>query len=206
MISEKQVWLCATLFVLLSACAQAAPEPTQTQPSATPPAAKQNPSATIEPSSTAMPFELSSPAFAPGSSIPARFACTGEDLSPELRWGDPPAGTQSFALIFDDPDAAGGFWVHWVAYNLPAKTRGLPEGVPAGETIGGAGLQGANGWGRLEYGGPCPPAGSTHRYVFILYGLDTALDLESGASKQELLAAMQGHILAQTELAASFTR
>ena len=140
-------------------------------------------------------FELSSPAFSEGEAIPARFTCTGEDISPELHWAEPPAGTLSFALIMDDPDAPSGTWVHWVLYNLPPEARGLPEGyTPEGEETAGN-----NSWKRTDYGGPCPPSGQ-HRYFFNLYALDTVLKSGAGLDKGGLLEAMEGHILAQGAL------
>jgi Raf kinase inhibitor-like YbhB/YbcL family protein len=152
-----------------------------------------------------MPFELTSTGFVHEESIPSKYTCDGEDVSPPLQWGDPPQGTQSFALIMDDPDAPVGTWVHWVLYGLPADARTLPEGVaPDAELVGG-GRHGKSSWGRLGYGGPCPPSG-THRYFFKLYALDAALDLDSGASKEQLLQAMEGHILAQTELMGTYSR
>lgn len=151
-----------------------------------------------------MPFELTSPTFQAGTVIPNRFSCLGEDVSPELNWGDPPAGTQSFALIFDDPD--GGGWVHWIIFNIPPDARGLPEAVPASGEFALGALQGINSWNELGYGGPCPPPGSTHLYVFTLYSLDAELNLEAGATKRDLQLAMDGHILAQTELSADFSR
>lgn len=159
--------------------------------------------ATIEPSPTAMPFDLTSPAFEDGGVIPDRYSCKGEDISPELTWGDAPAGTQSLALVFDDPGAP---WVHWVVYNLPASLHGLPEAIPDGATVLDTALHGANSWGTQDYRGPCPPAGSTHRYVFILYALDTTLNFDTPPGKRQLEAATDGHILAQIELAADFTR
>ncbi|MEX1247649.1 MAG: YbhB/YbcL family Raf kinase inhibitor-like protein [Anaerolineales bacterium] len=125
---------------------------------------------------------------------------------PELRWGDPPEARKSFAIVFDDPDAGGGGWVHRVAYNIPSEARTMPEAVPAGAVIHDTAMHGANSWGTLDYRGPCPPRGSTHRYVFRHYALDLMLNLEAGASKRDLLAAMDGHILAQIELVAFFTR
>jgi hypothetical protein len=152
-----------------------------------------------------MPFELTSSAFAPGEPIPRRYTCDGEDISPPLGWGEPPAGTQSFALMCDDPDAPAGTWVHWVLYDLPAGARGLPEAVPPDAELADGGRHGENSWGRLGYGGPCPPSG-THRYFFRLYALDTALGLGAGASKEQLLQAMEGHVLAQAELMGTYTR
>ena len=152
-----------------------------------------------------MPFELTSTAFAPGEPIPQKYTCDGEDISPPLQWSDPPQGTQSFALICDDPDAPIGTWVHWVLYNLPAEARALPEVVPPDAELPDGSRHGQNGWRKLGYGGPCPPSG-THRYFFKLYALDTVLDLAAGASKKQVLQAMEGHILAQTELMGVYTR
>jgi Raf kinase inhibitor-like YbhB/YbcL family protein len=153
-----------------------------------------------------MPFELTSIAFAPGQPIPQKYTCDGQDISPPLQWSDPPQGTQSLALICDDPDAPVGTWVHWVLYNLPAEARALPEAVPPDAELSDGSRQGKNGWGNLGYGGPCPPGGSTHRYFFKLYALDTVLDLEAGASKKQVLQAMEGHILAQTEVMGVYSR
>lgn len=149
----------------------------------------------------AITFKLTSPAFDQGQAIPAQYTCNGAGMSPPLRWTDPPTGAQSLALIMDDPDAPGGTWVHWVLFNLPADLRELPEqaALPA-ESSGGK-----NGWGRTDYGGPCPPGG-THRYFFKLYALDTKLDLPAGASKNQLLTAMQDHILGQTELMGTYAQ
>jgi len=152
-----------------------------------------------------MAFELTSTAFAPGEPIPRKYTCDGEDISPPLRWSDPPQDTQSFALIADDPDAPVGTWVHWVLYNLPAETRALPQAVPPESDLSDGSRHGKNSWRRLGYGGPCPPSG-THRYFFRLYALDTVLDLKGGASKKQLLKAMEGHILGQTELMGLYSR
>jgi Raf kinase inhibitor-like YbhB/YbcL family protein len=152
-----------------------------------------------------MALELESTAFAPGKSIPARYTCDGEDISPPLQWNDPPPGTQSLALIVDDPDAPAGAWVHWVLYNIPAKSRALQEDISADAELPDSSRHGKNSWGRLGYGGPCPPGG-THRYVFKLYALDTRLNLASGATKKQVLQAMRGHILAQAEMMGMYAR
>ena len=153
-----------------------------------------------------MTFILTSTAFAQGGPIPVKYSCKGEDISPPLAWGDPPAGTQSLALIMDDPDAPAGTWDHWIVFNLPADVRKLPEDMPAGMKFGDvAATFGKNSWGRSEYGGPCPPGG-THRYFFKLYALDTTLSVCENASKKQVMAAIQGHILAKTELMGTFSR
>jgi Raf kinase inhibitor-like YbhB/YbcL family protein len=148
---------------------------------------------------------ITSPAFAHQAAIPIRYTCDGEDLSPPLEWSDPPPGTESLALVADDPDAPRGTWVHWVIYNIPAQARGLPEALPADLELADGSVQGRNSWPKTGYGGPCPPSG-THRYYFKLYALDTMLDLESGESKKSLLQAMKGHILAEAQLLGTYAR
>jgi Raf kinase inhibitor-like YbhB/YbcL family protein len=150
-------------------------------------------------------FRLTSPSFQANGDIPARFTCSGDDLSPALAWTDPPAGTQSFALIADDPDAPGGVFTHWVLYDLPPGTHELPEGVPHAADPGG-GRQGHNDFDKIGYGGPCPPPGGPHRYSFRLYALDKKLNLRGGASKSEVERALKGHVLAQAELTGRFGR
>lgn len=150
-----------------------------------------------------MSISLTSSAFEPGKAIPADHTCKGRDLSPALSWGEPPAGTQGFALIMDDPDAPMGTWVHWVIFNIPDTARGLAEGLPAGGQLADGSLQGNNSSRHQGYNGPCPPSG-THRYFFKLYALDVALGLSAGATKEQVLAAMQGHVLAQAELMGTF--
>lgn len=145
-------------------------------------------------------LELTSTAFSQGASIPSEYTCDGADVSPPLAWSGAPEAVGSFALIMDDPDAPAGTWVHWVLYNLPAETNELPQGAPAD-----AGLQGQNSWSRTGYGGPCPPSGE-HRYFFKLYALDAPLELADGATKDELLQAMDGHILAQGQLMGTYSR
>jgi Raf kinase inhibitor-like YbhB/YbcL family protein len=154
-----------------------------------------------------MTVELTSEAFANGQSIPAKYSCKGKNISPALAWSEPPAGTQSFALIMDDPDAPMGTWVHWVLFNIPASTRALQEDLSiSGKSADqGTASVGKNSWGDLGYGGPCPPRGM-HRYYFKLYALDTALGLRPGATKEQVLKAMQGHILGQGELMGTFSK
>lgn len=148
----------------------------------------------------AMSVALSSNSFSNGETIPRRYTCDGEDLSPHLSWSGTPAGTASLALIVDDPDAPAGNWVHWVLYNLPPDLTELPEGIKK------IGVEGKNDFGRLGYGGPCPPRGKAHRYFFRLYALDTMLELREGTTRARLLQAMQGHILAQGELMGRYSR
>ena len=150
-----------------------------------------------------MSFKITSPAFINGASIPSDFSCDGRDVSPALTWTEPPAGTQSFAIIMDDPDAPIGTWVHWVIFNIPASTRNLTEGTATDPQLSDGSVQGKTSAGSSGYHGPCPPSG-THRYFFKLYALDTALSLSAKADKKELLAAMEGHILANAELMGTF--
>jgi hypothetical protein len=154
-----------------------------------------------------MAFSLSSPAFGEGAAIPVEHTCDGADVSPPLAWNDPPAGTKSFALIADDPDAPAGTWVHWVLYNLPAATTQLPARIAKVETLdlGGA-RQGRNDFRHPGYGGPCPPRGPAHRYFFKLYALDAPLELRPGAPKKDVEAAMQGHTLGLAQLIGTYAR
>ena len=152
-----------------------------------------------------MGFILSSTAFTEGGPIPQKYSCDGEDISPPMQWTDPPEGTMSFALIADDPDAPVGTWVHWVLYNIPADARSLPEAFPSDADLPDGSKNGENSWPRLGYGGPCPPGG-THRYFFKIYALDLILDLDARATKEQLLNAMEGHILAESELMGTYTR
>jgi hypothetical protein len=151
-------------------------------------------------------MELKTTAFRPGGTIPAQYTCSGEDISPDLSWNDPPPGTESFVLIVDDLDAPAGTWVHWVVYDLPPSARQLPEHVPMGKAVAGSGKQGANSFPTNGYGGPCPPPGKPHRYFFRLYALDTVLNLRAPAHRQAVDAAMKGHVLAQAELMGTFGR
>jgi len=157
-------------------------------------------------SGAAMSFQLSSSAFTPGQSIPKEFTCDGTNVSPQLTWTGAPANTQSFALIMDDPDAPAGTWVHWVLYNLPFNAHELAENVPNRQELPDDARQGYNDFHKIGYGGPCPPSGKPHRYFFKLYALDAKLHLKVGASKIDVEQAIQGHILAQTELIGRYSR
>ncbi len=155
-----------------------------------------------------MDLVLSSPAFSNGTAIPSKHTCEGADVSPELRWTQAPPGTKSLALIVDDPDAPVGDWVHWVLYDVSATARMLPEGVPASGKLESpaAARQGKNDFGKLGWGGPCPPPGKPHRYFFRLHALDVVTGLEPGATKAEVERAMKGHVLAKAELYGTYAR
>jgi Raf kinase inhibitor-like YbhB/YbcL family protein len=149
---------------------------------------------------------ITSSAFEGGGTIPTRYTCDGEDLSPPLSWSEPPAGTGSLVLLCDDPDAPAGTWDHWVLFNIPATARSLPQNLPSAPVLDGAGVHGANSWGRIGYGGPCPPEGTEHRYYFRLYALDISLDLDPGATRKDVEKALKGHILAQGQLVGQYGR
>lgn len=148
-----------------------------------------------------MALTLSSPAFQPNAPIPSRYTCNGDNISPPLEWSGVPEETQTFVLLCDDPDVprtlrADGMYDHWVLFNIPSFVTGLPENI---KTLPAGAIQGQNTGHKLGYTGPCPPD-RQHRYFFKLFALDTSLALPQGATKAEVVAAMQGHILAQTEL------
>jgi Raf kinase inhibitor-like YbhB/YbcL family protein len=174
----KKTVLLFVLILILTACSPSLPEPTG-------------------------PFTLSSLAFTHEGTIPADYSCDGAGTSPALAWTNAPADTKSFALIMDDQDAMD--FVHWVIFNIPASATGLNAGLSLDAELEDGSLQGRNStyvWGYL---GPCPPMfGGAHRYLFTLYALDSMLELDKSAIKKDLLAAMEGHILAETELIGSF--
>lgn len=151
-------------------------------------------------------FQVSTPAFDPGGDIPSAFTCDGAGISPALEWTDPPEGTESFALVADDPDAPRGTWVHWVIYELPASERALPEGVEPHAALPSGARQGINDFGQIGYGGPCPPPGSPHRYYFRLFALGTRVTLRAGATRAALDRAMRGHVLATAEVFGRYQR
>ncbi len=164
-------WLLVAAVVILAGCSQ------------TKPIVKPEPN-----------MNLTSPSFENNGTIPPKFTCNGTDISPELQFSGVPPTAKSLALIVDDPDAPSRVWVHWVVFNIDPKTPGIPENsVPEGA------VQGMTDFRTARYGGPCPPSG-THRYMFKLYALDTMLSLDSTASKSDIEAEMEGHILAQVTL------
>jgi Raf kinase inhibitor-like YbhB/YbcL family protein len=153
-----------------------------------------------------MPIELTSNAFDAGETIPVRYTCDGDDISPPLHWRTIPDEAQSLVLICDDPDSSNGPWAHWVLYDIPPELVELPEGVPRGGRLSWGGTQGRNTSGDVGYGGPCPPRGPAHHYYFRLYALDEPLDLPPGATRQQVIDRMQGHILDRTELMGLYAR
>jgi len=156
-----------------------------------------------------MTLKITSPAFADNASIPSKYTCEGEDVSPPLAWAGVPAAAKSLVLIVDDPDAPDPkaprmTWVHWVLYGLAANSDGLPEGAGAGALPPGA-KAGLNDWKRADYGGPCPPIGR-HRYFFKLYALDTALTELDKPTKAQVEAAMRGHVLAEAQMIGTYEK
>ncbi len=142
---------------------------------------------------------LYSGAFKDGGLIPPQYTCEGEGISPPLAIDGIPAGTKTLALVVDDPDAPGGTWDHWIVFNIPPSTSAVGPGQEP------PGTQGDNSWGRPGWGGPCPPSGE-HRYIFMLYALDGELGLSAGASRDEVLGAMQGHVLGQAQLVGRYRK
>lgn len=151
-------------------------------------------------------ISFSTVTFETGQTIPKLYTADGNDTSPPLKWNISSNKVQSFALICDDPDAPMGTWIHWIIYDIPPDVHELSEGVAKQEVLPNGARQGKNSWGKIGYGGPSPPPGKPHRYFFKLFALDTMLNLKSGATKEQLLAAMKGHITAQAELMGTYGR
>ena len=142
----------------------------------------------------------------PGAAIPAAYTCDGVNISPALKWSNPPAPTQSIAIICEDPDAPSGDFTHWIVYNIPPTVHRLPEHVPNDTSLSSGARQGQNDFEHIGYGGPCPPPGPDHHYHFHVYALDKRLSLPDTAVRADIDNAIQGHILAQGELMATYGR
>jgi Raf kinase inhibitor-like YbhB/YbcL family protein len=164
------------------------------------------PMITYSEKTTAVSFKLGSETFSDGGVIPAKYTCDGLDVSPPLHWSDYPLTTESFVLIVEDIDAPGGIFTHWLLYNLPANINRLEEVVEKVDELPSGALQGVNDFGRVGYGGPCPPPGKPHRYVFKMYALDEVLDLKPRMSRQELLNSIKGHVIAEAHLTGIYSR
>jgi len=178
--------------ILLSLAAAGCSKGPQPQPTA-----RQSPDQKSE-------IKVTSVAFQQGQPIPRQYTCAGVNVSPPLEWSGVPKTAKTIAIVADDPDAPGGTWVHWVLYNVPADNIGFVENVPVSETLKAGGFQGKNDFGKVGYGGPCPPSG-THRYFFKLYAVDAELPLKAGATRAELEQAMQGHVVAQAQLMGTYS-
>lgn len=149
-------------------------------------------------------MQVSSSAFKDGDSIPPEFTADDVDVSPPLQWQGAPGDTKSYVLICDDPDAPRGTWTHWVIFNIPADRHELPKAVPTEREVLDGARQGINSFKKIGYGGPNPPAGKPHHYIFTVYALDTLLDLPAGSSKQDVEKAMKGHIRASGKVTGLF--
>ena len=178
----------AVMLIVSFACKAPAAEPPAREPE------KEN----YKPSLT-----VSSTAFEDGGEIPVEYSCWGINYSPQLSWSQGPAGTQSFALVMDDPDALKGVFTHWVLYNIPQDITELHKGISTNGILDTGAIQGRNDLAKLGYYGPCPPEGKAHRYRFTVYALETTLDLPA-ASKQQLLKAIEGHVLAEGRLTGTY--
>jgi Raf kinase inhibitor-like YbhB/YbcL family protein len=153
-----------------------------------------------------MSVGLASTSFQPGGNIPEQFSCHGANVSPAIAWGSLPPNTKSLALVVSDPDSLFGSYVHWILYNLPLESSHLAEGVPRSEVLPNGAKQGVNTGNEIGYAGPCPPGESVHRYVFTLYALDTMLNPPSPVNKEQLMNAMEGHVLAAGQLMGRYHR
>lgn len=184
---SRHLWLVLLVLLVVSMTSCGRGESTPTSPEG------EAPGATIQ---------VTSPAFQAGETIPTRFTCEGENISPELSWSSAPAETESYVLIVDDPDAPSRTFTHWVLFDIPATVQTLAEGVSD------VGTDGQASFGETGYGGPCPPPGhGPHRYFFKLYALDTTLSgVEAGASRSDVESAMQGHVLAEGQIMGRYER
>jgi len=153
-----------------------------------------------------MALEIRSTAFEEGEMIPSEHTCDGKDVSPPLAWTGVPDGAASLALLMEDIDSVKGVWSHWVVYNIPTDVNALPERMPSTKTLTLAGLQGRNDFDAIGYGGPCPSDGKEHRYLFRLYALDRRIDLGPGASREDILRAIEAHVIEQADLASRYRR
>ena len=158
-----------------------------------------------ETGSDKMELSIESSAFQEGGMIPSKYTCDGINVSPPLKWSEPPEETKSLVLISDDPDAPMGTWVHWVVYNIPPSLKEFSENIPSSEVLDNSTIQGTTDFGRIGYGGPCPPSG-THRYFFKIYALDDKLNISPGATKQQVVDAMKGHVIAEGQLMGRYKR
>lgn len=189
---RRTLLMCSCLLLIAGACSDDAETPTTTAQSTT----AETPSTTSPAVGAAM--RLTSSAFDDGAAIPERFTCDGSDLSPSLTLGEIPTGAVALVLVMEDPDAPGGTWDHWIAYDIPVTNE-------IAENVGVLGTPGTNSWGAGGYGGPCPPSG-THRYLFTMSAVDSALGLNRGATKAEVLDALEGKVLAEASLTGTYSR
>lgn len=150
-------------------------------------------------------MKIESPAFAQNEEIPSKYTCDGDNVSPPIEWSDVPSGTRTVALICDDPDAPRQDFAHWVMFNIPPEARVLPEDIEGKRQLPDGSRQGTNDFGKLGYGGPCPPSG-THHYRFTLYALDNELSVPPSSTKHDVETAMNGHVLEAAQLTGAYKR
>ena len=151
-------------------------------------------------------LEISSVAFEDGSEIAGEFTCDGANTSPPLRWSDVPAGTRSIAIVVDDPDAPSGIFRHWSVFNIPAATRSLAANQPKTDSLKDSRRQASNDFGDIGYGGPCPPSGQEHEYVFFIYALSAPLELEGSPTPQDVSAALRGKVVGTGSFSGMYAR
>jgi Raf kinase inhibitor-like YbhB/YbcL family protein len=164
----------------------------------------QQPQPVVTTANESASIHLTSAAFADGQAVPDKFTCHGQDISPPLQWSGAPPQTKSIALTCEDPDAPSGTFTHWVIFDVPATASSLSENVSKTTALPDGTQQGKNSFGNIGYNGPCPPGGKTHHYIFKIYALDTPLTLDSGPAKEDLINAINGHILAQGQLTGTY--
>lgn len=153
-----------------------------------------------------MTIAIASEIISDGSKIPLKYTCDDGDISPPLIWDLIPENTESFAILCEDPDAPGGTFIHWILFNIPPDTKELPAGIKEEKKLDNGAIHGQNDFGRLGYGGPCPPSGTEHRFIFKIFALDTMLNLKSGISINQFSNAIQGHVLDKGELIGMYGR
>ena len=158
-----------------------------------------------QPQNRSSTVQLTSTVFGNNASIPDKYTCKGASVSPPLSWTAGPQGTKSYVLIVDDPDAPRGVFTHWVIFNIPFSVNKLDENIPKNATVEGVGVQGVNGARNTGYTGPCPPSG-THHYIFTLYAVDTVLDIAPKSTKDQVLDAMKGHVIATSVLIGLYSK
>jgi hypothetical protein len=182
---------------LLGACSQKTPAPQKTN-------SEMDTAPASSPASRTA-ISVASSAFSEGGSIPQQFTCDGGDVSPTISWSGVPSNAKTLALIVEDPDAPGGTFGHWLVFNLSPDTNGLPEGGGSSKKLPVSGIEGTNDFNKVGYGGPCPPSG-THHYIFRVLALDDGLTLGSEATREDLLRAAQGHVVAEGKLTGTYSR
>jgi len=154
----------------------------------------------------ALALDIKSDAFKNSFYIPTEYTCEGKDISPPLDWKGVPSDAKSFVLICDDPDAPGKTWSHWVIFNIPGDKTGLSENIPKIARLNDSSIQGINDFGKAGYSGPCPPPNGPHRYFFKLYALDNVIGLDENATRDDVLKAMDGHVIAETQIYGIYVR